>query len=47
MCLDLIGFERLYLFIAVAVSHAILFFYVVINLTIATFMDPGRFPKGL
>lgn len=42
---DLIGSNRFHLFILAACAHAIVFLYVLINFSIATFMDPGRFPK--
>ncbi|CAF0770552.1 unnamed protein product [Brachionus calyciflorus] len=40
---DLIG--RFDLFILAAVGHGLIFIYVLINFSIATFMDPGRLPK--
>ena len=42
----MLGNSRFSLFILVVVVHSILLIYVVLNFIIATFMDPGRFPKG-
>ncbi|RNA03640.1 palmitoyltransferase ZDHHC5 [Brachionus plicatilis] len=41
----LLGPSKLHLFISLATAHAILFVYVLVNFCLATFMDPGRFPK--
>lgn len=45
MYIEIIGTEQFYLFLVVIAVHSFLFIYVVLNFTIATFMDPGRFPK--
>jgi palmitoyltransferase ZDHHC5/8 len=45
MYIELIGVNRFYLFVVIIAVHSLLFIYVVLNFTIATFMDPGRFPK--
>jgi palmitoyltransferase ZDHHC5/8 len=37
--------DNYYLFILIYTIHGILFLYVIVNYLIATFMDPGRFPK--
>jgi len=39
------GAHNLHVLIAIYASHGLIFFFVVINYLIATFMDPGRFPK--
>ena len=46
MYIDILGKNRFYLFIVVVVAHAVLFLYVILNFSISTFMDPGRFPKS-
>ena len=45
MYIELIGVNRFYLFVVTIAFHSLLFIYVILNFTIATFMDPGRFPK--
>jgi palmitoyltransferase len=47
MYIELIGLDNLHIFISILAAHSVLFLYVVINFLIATFMDPGRFPKGI
>lgn len=46
MYIEMLGNSRFSLFILVVVVHSVLLIYVVLNFIIATFMDPGRFPKG-
>lgn len=43
--INLVGLENLDYFIAAVAVHSCLFLYVLLNFLIATFMDPGRFPK--
>lgn len=43
--INLVGLDQLHLFIGVVAAHSILFLFVLLNFSIATFMDPGRFPK--
>jgi len=45
MYIEMLGNSRFSLFILVVVVHSVLLIYVVLNFIIATFMDPGRFPK--
>ena len=43
--INIVGLEHLHLFIGVVVGHGVLFLLVLLNFSVATFMDPGRFPK--
>jgi palmitoyltransferase ZDHHC5/8 len=43
--INLIGMEHIELFITIVGLHAFVFLYVILNFSIATFMDPGRFPR--
>ena len=43
--INLVGLDKLHLFITVVSAHSLLFLFVLLNFSIATFMDPGRFPK--
>ncbi len=43
--INIVGLDRLHLFITVTAVHGGLFLFVLLNFSIATFMDPGRFPK--
>jgi len=43
--INLVGLNQLHLFVLVVAVHGILFLYVLVNFSIATFMDPGRLPK--
>ena len=44
--INLVGLNQLHLFVLVVAVHGVLFLYVLVNFSIATFMDPGRLPKG-
>ena len=43
--INLVGLDQLHIFIGVVTVHSGLFLFVLLNFSIATFMDPGRFPK--
>lgn len=43
--INLVGLDNLHIFITVVSVHSVLFLFVLLNFSIATFMDPGRFPK--
>lgn len=43
--INLVGLENLHFFVSVTAVHGVLFLFVLLNFSIATFMDPGRFPK--
>ena len=43
--MDIVGASHLYELATVAALHALLFVYVIVNFFLATFVDPGRYPK--